>query len=329
LETDARPAFKERLATSWQNFLHWIVYVAVRLVSVALHAFPVDLNLQTAKLLGNIMYAIDKKHRDRAMANLRRSFPEKSEAECQALARRSMQQMVMLFVEVLFTTRLIRVDTWNKYVQLENFHDVQEMLLRRERGMIMLTGHYGNWEVLGYTIAAMGFQNYAVARPIDNPYVDSWLLGVREKRGQIILSKRGVTTTALDVLEKKGIIGFIADQNAGPKGMFVPFFGRLASTYKSIGLLAIQHDVPVIVGYARRRNDHFQFDIGAQDIIYPDDWKNYPRGQYDNELHYITARYTRGIEDFVRADPTQYLWIHRRWKTRPKSEKPGEVKGVG
>ncbi len=114
----------------------------------------------------------------------------------------------------------------------------------------MVTAHYGNWEILGYTLATLGFETYSVARPIDNPHIDAWLLGVREKKGQVILSKRGVTTTALDVLEKRGVLGFIADQNAGPKGMFVPFFGRLASTYKSIGLLAIQNDLPIVVGYA-------------------------------------------------------------------------------
>jgi KDO2-lipid IV(A) lauroyltransferase len=110
--------------------------------------------------------------------------------------------------------------------------------------------------------------------------------------------------------------------------MFVPFFGRLASTYKSIGLLAIQHDIPIVVGYARRINDRFSFEIGVQDTIYPDDWKNFPRDQYQNELHYITTRYTKGIEDFIRADPTQYLWIHRRWKTRPKEEIAAELKGI-
>jgi len=304
-------------------------YFGARTAAALMGLFPVNANLRSARSIGSLMYHVDRRHRKRAMENLRASFPEKPEKELEYIAERSMQHFIELVMDVLFTTRLINIESWHKYVRFEPSSRTTLELMLRGNGAIMLTGHYGNWEVLGYTIAAMGFQNYAVARPIDNPYVDSWLLGVREKRGQIILSKRGVTTTALDVLEKKGIIGFIADQNAGPKGMFVPFFGRLASTYKSIGLLAIQHDVPVIVGYARRRNDHFQFDIGAQDIIYPDDWKNYPRGQYDNELHYITARYTRGIEDFVRADPTQYLWIHRRWKTRPKSEKPGEVKGVG
>ena len=316
METDPRPTgAKVRAAVMWQNFLHWIVYIAVRLVAVALHAFPVDLNLQTARLLGNIMYAVDKKHRDRAMANLRRSFPEKSEAECQALARRSMQQMVMLFVEVLFTTRLIRVDTWTKYVQLENFHDVQEMLLRREKGMIMLTGHYGNWEILGYVLATLGFQTVSIARPLDNPYVSKFLFGVREKTGQRIIAKKGATPEVTAALDKKLTVAFIADQNAGSKGMFVDFFGRLASTYKSIGLLAMEYDVPVVIGYARRVDDRFHFKAGPHDVIYPEDWKS-----QDDPLRYITQRFTKAIEDIVREDPGQYWWVHRRWKSRPRGE---------
>jgi KDO2-lipid IV(A) lauroyltransferase len=82
-----------------------------------------------------------------------------------------------------------------------------------------------------------------------------------------------------------------------------------------IGLLAIEYQVPVIIGYARRRGDRFEFDVGVSDIIYPQDW-----AEESDELRYITERYTAAIEAFVRQDPSQYLWIHRRWKTRPKNE---------
>jgi KDO2-lipid IV(A) lauroyltransferase len=276
-----------------------------------------------------MLYKIDRKHRKRALENLRASYPEKPQAELEYIAERSMQHFIELVMDVLFTTRMINAESWHRYVHLGAGLSESLKILLQGRGAIMLTGHYGNWEILGYTLATLGFETYSIARPIDNPHIDAWLLGVREKKGQIILSKRGVTTTALEVLQNKGVLGFIADQNAGPKGMFVPFFGRQASTYKSIGLLAIQHNVPVIVGYARRRGDRFEFDIGTQDIIYPEDWQHFPRDEYRDELHYITARYTKAIEDFVRDDPTQYLWIHRRWKTRPKGEAPGSVAGVG
>jgi len=306
-------------------------YVGARTAAALMGLFPVNANLGTARAIGSLMYHIDKKHRKRALENLRASFPEKKEAELKDIAERSMQHFIGLVMDVLATTRKIHIETWHQYVhfsQSKNFIDSLRLMIR-SRGCIMLTAHYGNWEILGYALATLGFETYSIARPIDNPLIDSWLLDVRENRGQIILSKRGVTTTALDVLDRKGVLGFIADQNAGPKGMFVPFFGRLASTYKSIGLLAIQHNVPVLIGYARRRNDRFEFDVGVQDIIYPEDWQNYPRDHYTDELHYVTARYTKAIEDFIRDDPTQYLWIHRRWKTRPKNETPGTVKGVG
>jgi KDO2-lipid IV(A) lauroyltransferase len=296
------------------DLLDRLQYVGLRLVDMALHCFPVGMNLRTAKVLGDIMYAVDRKHRERAMANLRRSFPEKSDRQLQKLARRSMQQLFMLFVEVLFSTRLIHFNTWHRYVDIKNFQDVVR-LLTREKGLILLTGHYGNWEILGYVLATFGFETTSVARPLDNPYVNEWLLGVRERQGQRIVDKKGATTELTPLLERGGAVGFIADQNAGPKGLFVDFFGRKASTYKSIGLLAMQFEVPVVIGYARRKGTDFHFDVGVQDIIYPADWKD-----QDDPLRYITQRYSKGIEDFVRADPGQYLWVHRRWKTRPKGE---------
>ena len=290
-------------------------YVGLRLVSMGLHCFPVTANLATAKWLGSFMYAVDRRHRQRALTNLARSFPDMPEPRRRVLAERSMQQLFMLFVEVLFTTRLVRLDTWADHVELTDFRDVLALLMKRHQGLIMLTGHYGNWEILGYVLAVLGFETTSIARPLDNPYVNEWLLGVRQRMGQRIVDKKGATADVTKALEAGGAIGIIADQNAGTKGIFVDFFGRKAATYKSIGLLAMQYNVPVVIGYARRSQDQFRFTVGAQDIIYPADWAD-----QDDPLRYITQRYTRAIEDFVRADPGQYLWVHRRWKTRPKGE---------
>jgi KDO2-lipid IV(A) lauroyltransferase len=304
------------MAKSPRNkWIDLLQYLGLRLVSMLLHSFPVDANLRSAKLLGSIMYMVDHKHRERALGNLRRSFPEMPQARRELMAKRSMQQLFMLFIEVLFTTRLIRIDTWANYCELSDFREVLQLLLKKNQGLIMLTGHYGNWEILGYVLATLGFSTTSIARPLDNPYVNQWLMGIREKKGQKIISKKGATGDVTAVLEANGVVGFIADQNAGTKGIFVDFFGRKASTYKSIGLLAMQYKVPVIIGCARRKNDRFQFVLETQDIIYPQDWQN-----ENDPLRYITQRYTKGIEDFVAKDPGQYLWVHRRWKTRPKGE---------
>lgn len=299
------------------DFVDRLQYVGLRVVSMLIHAWPVDANLRVAKFLGNFMYAVDKKHRDRALGNLRRSFPDMPQRQREEMARRSMQQLFMLFIEVLFTTRLIHLDTWAKYVQLSNFGDTVKLMLARNQPLLMLTGHYGNWEILGYVLATLGFNTTSIARPLDNPYVNDWLLGVRERKGQRIIAKKGATEEVTDILAAGGIVCFIADQNAGTKGIFVDFFGRKASTYKSIGLLAMEYKAPVIVGYARRVDDRFHFEVGVQDVIWPKDWEH-----VDDPLRYITQRYTKAIEDFVANDPGQYLWVHRRWKTRPKGEAP-------
>jgi len=304
------------VAKERNDFLDRLVFIALRVVSMAVHSWGVGVALELAKAVGTFMFWVDRRHRERAMGNLRRSFPEMSERMLRRTAHRSMQALCMLGIEVLFTTRLIRIDTFTRYVELgDGFREVLNLLLRKDQGLIMLTGHYGNWEILGYVLATLGFPTVAIARPLDNPYVSEFVFGVRERTGQRIIDKKGATTEVVDVLDRHGTVGFIADQNAGKKGLFVDFFGRKASTYKSIALLAMEYEVPVIVGYARRINDQFKFECACQDIIYPADWKD----QRD-PLRYITQRYTKAIEDFVRKDPGQYLWVHRRWKTRPKGE---------
>ncbi len=303
-------ASKER-----NDFLDRLQYLAVRIVSMMMQCWPVNANLRAAKGLGNLLYRVDRKHRERALANLRRSFPELTNKQRELFARRGMQELFMFFVEMFFTTRLIRIDSWARYIVLENFQKPLQLMVQRDGGLIMLTGHFGNFEILGYLLATLGFPTSSVARPLDNPYLSDFVFGVREKQGQRIIAKKGATGDVVDVIEAGGAVGFVADQNAGSKGIFVDFFGRKASTYKSIGLLAMQYNAPVVIGYSRRLNDQFKFAVGAQDVIYPDDWKS-----QDDPLRYITQRYTKALEDIVRQDPGQYWWVHRRWKTRPKGE---------
>jgi KDO2-lipid IV(A) lauroyltransferase len=294
-----------------------LVYLGLRVTSMAMHWFPVDLNLRTARLIGAVWNYCDRKHRARAIANIQRSFPDFTESQCGAIAKKSVQHMFMLGAEVLHTTRLVRIDTWRKYVELDNFSQTLKLLMTRKQGLITITGHYGNWEILGYVLATLGFESTAVARRLDNPYINDWLFGVRQRQGQKLVGKKGATSEIAHLLDNGGVVGFVADQNAGSKGIFVDFFGRKASTYKSIGLLAMQHDVPVVIGYARRVDGRFRFQVATQDIIWPKEWKDQP-----DPLRYITQRYTSAIETFVRGDPGQYLWAHRRWKTRPKGEQP-------
>lgn len=294
----------------------WLSYAALRLFVMILQMFPINANLHTARLMGWIWYRLMRRHRERAKEHLRMAYKSTlSEREADRLTRKSMQQMTMMAMEALFTPRLINEWTWPKHVELKNLREALEILLDR-KGAIMLTGHYGNWELLGFLLAALGFEITAVMRPLDNPYLNDWLMGARQARGLQLLYKKGATRSAEEILEAGGVLCFIADQNAGHKGMFVDFFGVPASTYKSIGLLAIRHELPVIVGYARRKSPRFEYEVGVTRVIRPEEWK----GQKD-ELRWLTQEYTAAIETFVREAPEQYLWVHRRWKSRPPEER--------
>lgn len=293
----------------------WLAYAAVRFASMVFQMFPIDLNLRTARLMARIWPWIMPRHLKRAHDHLRLAYGDAlSDRERDRIARGSLEQMTMMAMEFLFTPRLINEWTWDRYIRLEGVDQALEVLLRR-KGAILVTGHYGNWELVGFTLAAIGFPLVAVMRPLDNPYLNRYLVDARAKRGLQLLYKKGVARSAGEVLESGGLLGFIADQNAGRKGQFVDFFGVPASTYKSIGLLAMDHEVPILVGYARRLSERFEYEVGCHRIIRPGEWADRA-----DPLHWITQEYTRALEEVIRDAPEQYLWIHRRWKSRPAGE---------
>lgn len=293
----------------------YLIYLVLRFAAMIFQMFPIDWNLMTARWMGSIWFRVMKRHRQRALDHLKFAYGDTlTDAQRCQIALKSMQQLTMVAMETFFTTRLINEWTWPRFASLKNI-DAGLDVLTTTRGAILVTGHYGSWELCGYLLATLGFPVVAVMRPLDNPYINQYLMDVRAKRGLQLLYKKGVSRSADDVLSNGGILAFIADQNAGHKGMFVDFFGRKASTYKSIALLAIQHQVPIVVGYARRLSDRFEYEVGVNRVIEPSEWAGRP-----DELFWITQEYTRAIEDFVREQPEQYLWIHRRWKSRPKDE---------
>ena len=295
-----------------------VEYVLARMLATAVTSFEVQQSQRTARFIGHMFDRFDVKHRKRAQHNIRLCFPDWSEDRIAACARASTQHLMQLAFETLHTPRSLTPDTWPRHIQLRDLGPAIE-LLNSDRPTILLTAHQGNWEVLGYFLALLGYDMDTIARPLDNDLINAWLMGIRERKGMRIVTKWNATQRMVSVLEAGGALAFTADQNAGDKGIFVPFFGRLASTYKSIGLLAMSHQAPIVCGYAHRQDDDYRFEVGVADIIRPEDWRAQP-----NPLYYITARYCRAFEKMVRMRPDQFLWSHRRWKSRPRHERLGK-----
>lgn len=292
----------------------WLAYLGLRVFIGLLHLIGVRASLGFARFVGRAMWTHYRRGRKRALDNLRASYPEKSEEWYLETGRRSFEQILMLAVDMIFTPRLVKKENWRKYSRFKNAERAK-WLMREGNGFLMVAAHYSNFEIMGYMLGLFGFNVYSIARPFDNKFISRYLYGVRERAGQRIIDKKGASQMMEKLVGEGATLCFIADQDAGRRGVFVDFFGRKASTYKSIGLLALTYNLPIGIAYSRRVGNRFFFEIGVSRIIFPEQWRD-----KEDPLKWVTAEYTKAIEDFVREDPSQYWWLHRRWKHRPKEE---------
>jgi len=293
--------------------------------------------LEAARGLGRFFggLPLNRKRITRATESLGMALPGASEARRREMALRSYEHLAMLACEVAFLPRVLSEDAWTRHVRLGEIGPALEAITG-DRPVIFITGHTGNWEVMGYTLALIGVRVHAVYRPLDLPPLDRYVRRTRERRGLRLLDKFGAIDAVPELLSRGESVAFVADQNAGDKGLFVPFFGRLTSTYKSIGLMAIRHRAAIVCGSAHRvgwderpgesgpggpigrhvGGNDLRFRVIVDDVFGPEDYEDQP-----DPLFYLTARYRRSIERMVLAAPEQYLWMHRIWKSRPRHER--------
>jgi len=308
------PSRRKKKKKKHNPFLDLLAYLALRVLVMFLYLFDVETNLNTACFLGRLLWKYYPRGRNRALENIRASYPDKSEQWVWETGQRSFEHIVMLAIDVLFTPRLVKRYNWRNYSRYKNVERVK-WLMQEGRGLLIVGAHYSNFEIIGYLMGLFRFNVYSIARPLDNKLISNYLYGVRQRAGQKIIDKKGASRLMDKTASSGATLCFIADQDAGKKGVFVDFFGRKASTYKSIGLIAITNNIPIVVGYSRRIGNRFFFEIGVSRIIFPEQWAD-----KDDPLEWVTAEYTSAIEKFVREDPSQYWWLHRRWKHRPKEE---------
>lgn len=297
----------------------WVQYLALRVVCAWAVLLGVGICLRLAAGVGRLIFRFDGRRRRRALDNLAIAFPQWTHKRRREVARRSVQAFAQLGVELLFLPRNVTRDNYEAHLIRHDPLGALPMFQARQP-LIMAGGHFANWEAIGYFFSLEGHAIAGVARPIDNPLVNRWLLGIRESRGLRIIEKwDSAGKQVVEALGDRYAVGFIIDQNVAKGGLFVPFLGRLASTRKSAALLAVTMNVPVQCGYALRVEPYaLKYKIAPTDIIRPQDWAN-----KEDPIYYITARFMHAIENMVRDHPEQYLWMHRRWKTRP----PFELKG--
>ncbi len=258
---------------------------------------------------GRLAFRLDRRHRDVAVGNLLRAFPERTDpAEIRVLARAVFENLGQTAVDVARSHRLLRAGG-EEAVPFDGLDRLLEAR-RRGRGVLAITAHLGPWEILPLAATLQFEPIHVVARPLDNPRLDDLLTALRERGGNRVIRKRDAVSAILQVLRRGETVGILIDQHASEnEGVVVPFFGRPASTMSGPALIAMRSRAAVLpVAINREGRGRYRIRIGEEIPLARG-------GDFKADLVENTARFTEAIEALIRQHPEQWFWVHRRWKT--------------
>jgi KDO2-lipid IV(A) lauroyltransferase len=288
------------------------VYLVVRFIVCFIQIFSFRAAYRFAGVLAWLIHRLDRRHREVAHDNLRHAFADQlTEVQRVRMARQVYVHFCRLLIEMIHMPRRVHKSNWKRYVRFRDGKSLLEHLLS-PRPLMFVTGHFGNWEMGGYVLGLLGFRTHAVARPLDNPYLDDFLRSFREHTGQKLLAKKGDFEQMQQILGCGGTIATLGDQDAGQRGLFVDFFNRPASTHKAIALLALEYEVPVLVVHNRNIGQAMTYEVSVEEVILPEEYSGKP-----DAVRAITQRFSSALERGIRLAPEQYFWVHRRWKHQP------------
>ena len=300
----------------------WIEYAPIRAAQVLLGLMPRRWALGAGRLAGLAMCAADGRHRRVATENLRACLPEVASDPRRAarIARRCFAHFGAVAVDCLLLHRrrpadVDRIAVWKGVEHLEAAH-------RKGRGVLVTSGHFGNWEMVALLQGWLGWPMAMVTRPLDNPMLEELLARGRRSSGNEIIHKRQAVRKLLRALRDGWCVALVIDQDFHESDrIFVPFFGRAASAAPTLGLVALRTGSPIVPVVSRLLGS------GRYEIEYLPAVEVRPSGNREADVVDIMSRCTALLEEAIRRDPEQWLWMHRRWKTRPRSG-PGSGGGT-
>lgn len=291
----------------------FIVYIIVRFFVALAQALPISLSMGLVRLLAFVFTYVLKLRRELVEENIRCAFPQYTEAEIQHITHQMWIHLFTLCLEIAIINRKVHETTWKDHLHLHNVNQFVHTIISG-RPQAVITAHYGNFEAAGYTLGLLGFPTYSIARTLDNPYLNRFVNSFRSSTGQHIVPRDKAAEILPEVIKQHGAIGFLSDQHAGDRGVWVTCLNRETSCPKGVAVFALSDNVPCAVGFARRINGvPLQFDIWISDYLDPAE--NTPDSQ---SVVSITQWYNRAFERMISSDPTQYWWIHRKWRKKPE-----------
>ena len=263
-----------------------------------------------------LAYRLRRPLRRAAEANLELAFPEWSERKRDEVIRRMIQQVGWMAGEFSQLPKYTR-DNIEQIVVIDGFENF-DAAKRRGNGVLFLTGHMSAWELSSFAHALYGYPLHFLVRPVSNRRVDALINRYRCFSGNRPIDKNKSARAILKVLGDAGTVGILLDHNSSlDEGVFVDFFGTLASTSSGLARLALRTGAAVLPGFliwdAARRRYRLRFEPAVELARSSDE---------EADVRENTQRFTKVIEEHIRAHPDQWLWVHKRWKTRPPGDPP-------
>jgi KDO2-lipid IV(A) lauroyltransferase len=291
-------------------------YGALRAAVGVLALVPLWLAFRIAEAVAFVAWLLDVPHRRIGMTNLAIAFPEKPVAERRWILRRSFLNLGRMAAELAHLPRLTDAQLRDMVRFADEAWWAEAVGWERSSGVLVLSGHFGNWELLVYAHGRRGHPVHMVHRAIANPLVDAWLHALRAPAGTFMIRKSGAAQSVLKALRERALLVLPIDQNSTRNlGVFVDFFGVPASTNAGMARIALRTDAPIVPVFIVREGASARHTVHVLPILQAE-----RTGDVDADVVTNTQRFTALFEEMVRRHPEQWLWMHKRWKTRPLGE---------
>ena len=289
-------------------------YLAVRAVLGGLRALPRPAARWLGGCIGMAAWALLPRLRRVGRRNLALAFPEQTRAARDKVLRTSLRGLGWQLAEFARMSRYSAGEA-QRYVRYEG---LENYLAARARGagVLVLTAHLGAWELSSFFHSLMGYPMSMVIRRLDHPRVDALVNGIRTQHGNRVLHKDDFARGILKAMHHGETVGILMDTNmTPPQGVFVPFFGVAACTASGLARLALRSGAAVLPGFLlwERAENRYVLHFGAELALLR-------TGDAEADALANTALFTNTLEAYIRRYPEQWLWVHRRWKTRPAGE---------
>ncbi len=290
--------------------LDYVLSLIVRFFNVVLTALPIRTALAIGRFFGNLAYIVNYRRAKVAYANMRAAFDgEKEPSEIRKIVRALYRNFGQVLVEIVRMPS-INKPYMDKYIEVHGFNNFTDAL-KKGRGVIYLTGHFGNWELCSIASALRGFPLFVLAREQKMVRLNNFLNMARESKGCKVIKKGMATREIYEHLENNGIVGILSDQDSGKKGVFINFFGRPTSSPRGAFALAGKTQAVIIPAFAVRTDGpyHKIFIESAIEVS--------NIGDTDANELLAMQKFASLLESHIRKHPEQWLWLHKRWKSTP------------